>query len=99
MSAASKSEKILSLIKSALPLLRAEITKAESGTEAVDSLSALAFIKARLEEIESAIRSGNERKDDRYKGSMARLVVDTWPMNDPLGSKISEIDYEFYRLK
>lgn len=99
MSSTTRHEKILSLIEAALPLLQTEITKAENGLEAVDSLLSLKFIKARLEDMEQMIRSGSVQKDERYKGSMRRLAVDTWPSNDPLGSKITEIEYEFYRLK
>ena len=95
----ARHEKTLSLIEAALPLLQVEIAKAEDGVEAIDSLRSLRFLKARLIDMEQMIRLGLVQKDERYKGSMGRLVVDTWPMNDPLGSKITEIEYEFYRLK
>lgn len=95
----TKHQKILSLIETALPLLQVEIEKAENGIEAVDSLRSLRFIKSRLEDMALILRSESVQKDERYRGSMGRLVVDTWPLNDPLGSKITEIEYEFYRLK
>ena len=98
MSTTSRHEKILSLIAMAFPLLEDQLAKADNGIEAVDSLRSLNFIRARLKEIEQMIRSGSILKEERYKGSMGRLVVDTWPLNDPLGSKITEIEYEFYRL-
>ena len=99
MNSTTRHDRILSLIEAALPLLRAELEKAENGVEAVDSLRSLRFIKARLGDMEQMIRSDSVQKDERYKGSMSRFVVDTWPLNDPLGSKITEIEYEFYRLK
>lgn len=95
----TKHQRILSLIEAALPLLQMEIAKAENGSEAIDSLGSLRFIKARLEEMERMLRTESIQKDERYRGSMGRLVVDTWPLNDPLGSKITEIEYQFYRLK
>jgi hypothetical protein len=95
----TKHQKVLSLLETALPLLQVEIQKAENGVEAVDSLRSLRFIKARLEDMALMLRSESVQKDERYRGSMGRLVVDTWPLNDPLGSKITEIEYEFYRLK
>lgn len=89
--------KILSLIDAAYPLLHIEIDKADQGNPAVDSLRSLLFIKGRLDAIAEMIRTGSILKDERYRGSMAHLVVDTWPLNHPLGAKISEIEYEFYR--
>lgn len=94
----AKHHKVLSLIGTALPLLQVEIEKAENGIEAVDSLRSLRFIKARLDNMALMLRSESVHKDERYRGSMGHLVVDTWPLNDPLGSKITEIEYEFYRL-
>lgn len=99
MNRTTRHEKTLALIEAALPLLQVEIAKAEDGAEAIDSLRSLKFIKARLKDMEQMIRLGLVQKDERYKGSMGRLVVDAWPVNDPLGLKITEIEYEFYRLK
>ena len=90
-------EKILSLIEAVSPLLQSEISKANQGNSSVDSLRSLLFIKGRLDAIAEMIRIGSIQKDERYRGSMAHLVVDTWPLNHPLGAKISEIEYEFYR--
>ena len=95
MNSSSKLAKILSLIEAAEPLLQIEI---EKGALAVDSERSLLFIKTRLEEMRRMLRSQTVIKDERYKGSMGRLVVDTWPLNHPLGSKLTEIEYEFYRL-
>lgn len=99
MIGSTEHQKILLLIETALPLLQVEIGKAEKGIGAVDSLRSLGFIKARLEDMELMLRSGSVQKDERYRGSMGHLVVDTWPLNDPLGSKITGIEYEFYRIK
>lgn len=95
MNTPSKQSQILSLIEAAEPLLQIEIQK---GTEAVDSERSLLFIRSRLEEMARMLRAQTVVKDERYKGSMGRLVVDTWPLNHPLGSKITAIEYEFYRL-
>jgi hypothetical protein len=91
----SKHEKILSLIEAVEPLIQLEI---EKGDQAVDSVRSLSFIKSRLGEMARMLRAKTVVKDERYKGSMGRLVVDTWPINHPLGSKITAIEYEFYRL-
>ena len=99
MSNSTKHDIILSLIRDALPLLQAEIAKIENGTRAIDCLRSLKIIKARLEDMEKMIRSGSVQKDEYYRGLMGRFVVDGWPLNHPLGSKITEIEYEFYRLK
>ena len=99
MTSIDKHNKILFLIETVLPVLETEIAKAESGSEAIDSLRSLKFIRDRLEDIGQMIRSGVIQKDECYRGSMGRLVVDTWPLNHPLGSKITEIEYEFYRPK
>jgi len=95
MISSSKHDKILSLIEAAEPLLQIEI---EKGAEAVDSERSLSFIKSRLGEMARMLRAKTVVKDERYKGSMGRLVVDTWPLNHPLGTKITAIEYEFYRL-
>ncbi|MDR1190257.1 MAG: hypothetical protein LBK60_01155 [Verrucomicrobiales bacterium] len=99
MSNATKHDKILLQIEAALPLLQLEIAKAENGIKAVDSLRSLKFIKNRLEDMKQMIWSDLIQKDERYRGSMGHLVIDTWPLRDPLGSKITEIEYAFYRLK
>ena len=101
MGGTTRQERILLLIEAARPLLQIELEKARdgNGATAVDSLRSLEFIKARLDDMEQMIRSDSVQKDERYKGSMGHLVVDAWPLNDPLGSKITEIEYEFYRLK
>jgi len=95
MSTLSKHAKILTLIEEAEPLLLAEI---EKGSESVDSERSLSFIRSRLNEISRMIRAQSVIKDERYKGSMGRLVVDTWPLRHPLRSKLTAIEYEFYRL-
>ena len=95
MNTLSKHAKILTLIEEAEPLLLAEIEKRAT---AVDSERSLLFMRSRLNELERMIRTRTVIKDERYKGSMGRIVVDTWPLNHPLGSKITAIEYEFYRL-
>ncbi len=78
--------------------IRAEIEKALEGQEAVDSLRNLQFIKSRLEEISRMLRQGTVVKDARLKGSMGRLVVDTWALKHPLGEDICQIECEFDRI-
>lgn len=97
MNPSSKCDRVLSLIESALPLLQIEL---ENGAEAVDSERALTFIKARLDDMASMLQAKmGVQNGGQHKGSMGHIVVDTWPLNHPLGSKIIEIEYEFYRLK
>ncbi len=96
MNPSSKYDHVLALLEDALPLLQIEL---EKGSEAVDSIKSLAFMKARLEDMAGMIRAKAVQKEERYRGSMGNMVVDTWPRNHSLGSNIAEIEYEFYRLK
>ena len=86
-------------IDTAVVGVEAEIKKANDGLEAVDGLRQLQFIKSKLEELKAILNRGESEAIPRSKPGIARLVVDTWPLNDPLGEQICEIEYEYMRLK
>ncbi len=98
MNTPTRQERLLASVETTLPLVKAEMDKAQEGKEAIDSLRSLTFIVGRLQEIAQMLRAGAICKDERYKGSMGHIIVDTWPLNDSLGASISRIEYEFYRI-
>ena len=95
----TKYEALAGSAEAAANAVQAEIEKAQQGLESVDSLRNLLFIKSRLEEISKILRGNEVFKDDRFKRSMGRIIVDTWPLRHSLGESISQIEYEFERLK
>ncbi|MBI4658414.1 MAG: hypothetical protein HY735_06145 [Verrucomicrobia bacterium] len=94
-----KRNRLLKQIREALIGIRREIQKAERGEESLDGLQQLIFIESKLAEMEQALDREDWSAAERTKPGMARLVVDTWPMQDALGTLITEIEYEYERLK
>jgi hypothetical protein len=91
--------KLLEMIQEARGNLSYELAKANKGEEAVDGLQQLLFIDRKLEELAEILGAENWREHPRPKPGMARLVIDTWPLKDPLGNLITEIEYAYGRLK
>jgi hypothetical protein len=94
-----KRVKLLGMIHEARRCLSVEIAKANRGEDALDGLQQLLFIDGKLEELARILGAGNWREHPRSKPGMAHLVVDTWPLKDPLGNLITEIEYAYARLK
>ena len=93
----TKKNKLSALVKDALIGIQAEINKAHHGAETVDGLQQLQFIESQLKQIETSL---NEKTwENIEKPGIARLVIDTWPINNSLGEKICQIEYDFGRLK
>jgi hypothetical protein len=78
--------------------LSGELAKASKGEDALDGLQQLLFIDRKLEELAEILGAENWHEHPRSKPGMARLVVDTWPLKDPLGDLITEIEYAYGRL-
>ncbi|MHB1305796.1 MAG: hypothetical protein ACYDC1_09845 [Limisphaerales bacterium] len=94
-----KRDLLLQRIGEALVGIRQEIAKSESGKEALDGSRQLMFMESKLIEMTQVLQQEDWRCIQRTKPGMARLVVDTWPMHEPLGDLISEIEYSYGRLK
>jgi hypothetical protein len=75
-----------------------ELQKAQKGQDAIDSLRNLTVIASRLAEIVTMLRQGCVSCDDGARGTIGRLVVDTWPLRHPLGERLIEVEYDFERL-
>ena len=94
-----KRDNLLKMIADALRGVRAEIEKANRGEEALDGLHQLTFMAAKLGELNEVLQRENWREVPKDKPGMARIVVDTWPLKDPLGDLIAEIEYAYQRLR
>jgi hypothetical protein len=92
-------QNIAALVDAALEMLVPELEKAATGESAIDIPSSLAFIRDRLNQIKADLDQGRPADDPRFDGSMSHLVIDTWPLNAPLGGAISQIEYLLYRAK
>lgn len=79
--------------------IRREIEKAKAGAEALDSLRQLLFIEAKLLEMQQILQRDDWRSCPMSKPGIARLVVDSWPLDNALGNLLVEIEYEYGRLK
>ncbi len=99
MSTSSKHAKLLESIESVVPQVQTEIAKAERGAEALDGLKQLQFILAKLTDMKAVLHREDWQSKSRPKSGLARLIVDTSPLNHPLGVEICEIEYDFERLK
>jgi hypothetical protein len=90
--------RLLTSIDVAIAGIETEIKKATHGLEAVDGLPQLTIIRSKLRELGAILIDDDWKSIPKSKPGMARLVVDTWPLSDPLGERISEIEYEYERL-
>lgn len=88
----------IALIYSAIDGIDSEILKAKNNSEAVDGLTQLQFIKSKLEYLKDELNQNNTKTKSHEKLGLARFVVDTWPLNHPLGDQICEIEYQYDRL-
>lgn len=95
----TKRDKLLSIIAKAIEGIREEILKVDQGEQALDGIEQLQFIKSRLSEMEKSLLQENWKATERKKPGIARVVVDTWPIDNRLGDLISQAEYEFIRLK
>ena len=94
-----KKEHIIKLINEALKWLEIEISKSSNGLDAIDELEHLEFIKTSLTTTKINIRQNDTETITRYHPNVARIVIDTWPMNNQLGNQICEIEYLYEKLK
>ena len=90
--------RLLTSIDAAIAGIETEIRKAAHGLEAVDGLPQLTLIRSKLGELRAILIKDDWKSIPKSKPGMARLVIDTWPLDDPLGERISEIEYEYERL-
>ena len=94
-----KKEHIIKLINEALKWLEIEISKSSNGLDAIDELEHLEFIKNSLTTTKINIRQNDTETIVRYNPNIARIVIDTWPMDNQLGNQICEIEYLYEKLK
>lgn len=90
---------LIKLINEALKELEIEISKSSNGLDAIDELEHLEFIKNSLTTTKINIRQNNTETIVRYNPNVARIVIDTWPMDNQLGNQICEIEYLYEKLK
>ena len=94
-----KKNHIIKLINEALKEIEIEISKSSNGLDAIDELEHLEFIKTSLTTTKINIRQNDTETITRYHPNVARIVIDTWPMNNQLGNQICEIEYLYEKLK
>ena len=94
-----KRDRLAKMIGEGLTGIRLEIEKAKTGAEALDGLRQLLFMESKLVEMEQVLGREDWRSGPKSKPGIARMVVDTWPMHDQLGNLLSQIEYEYDRLK
>jgi len=92
-----KKNKLLGLITEAIDGIQEEIKKANQGLETLNELDHLQFILFTLKKMKYNLIDDNLKVSD-FKPTIARFVIDTWPLTDPLGNKICQIEYEYERL-
>jgi len=90
--------RLIGMIDEALIGVRREIEKVKSGAQALDGLEQLLFIESKLSEMKQILGREDWQSYPRSKPGIARMVVDTWPMRDPRGNLLSQIEYEYHRL-
>ncbi|MDE3046671.1 MAG: hypothetical protein KGJ02_08560 [Verrucomicrobiota bacterium] len=95
----NKRDQLLRLIAKALDEIQKEIEKANRGLETLDELEHLECIQSALAEMNSNLNQNNGQKIQRFQPNIARIVIDTWPLNNPLGDLICQIEYEYKKLK
>lgn len=93
----SRIDRLTALIDGALADIESEIEKSRSGRRAIDTLDNLEFISSRLRDMRSDASDSHGTRDMTYKGSIARMAIDGWPILSGLRRKISQIDYLYYR--
>ena len=94
-----KHARLLASIDSAIIKIGEEIKKSKEGEEALDELPQLQFIESKLRELRTILSREGWQSLPRPEPGMARIVIDTWPLGDPLRKKICEIECEYERLK
>ena len=94
----NKKNELLELICKCLEGIEDEIKKSGRGEAALDDLVRLQFIKSGLSEMQSRLIQENLPEDSAIEPNIARIVIDSWPINDPLGEQICQIEYRYKRL-
>jgi hypothetical protein len=85
-------------VNSAIDEIETEIQKANRGMEAIDGLKQLHFIKSKLQELKSILPQAKWQNIPKFELEIARLIVDSWPLDNLLGRKICDIEYEYERM-
>lgn len=93
-----KKNELLNLIYKCLDGIEDEIKKIERGEEALDDFVRLEFIKSVLREMQSSLVLENLSETSAIEPNIARIVIDSWPINHPLGEQICQIEYRYKRL-
>src|SRR6266496_418270 len=96
-SGTEKRDRLVKMIEDGLAGIRREIGKEKAGVEALDGLRQLLFMEAKLAEMQQVLHREDWRSHPKAKPGIARMVVDTWPIHDPLGNLLSQIEYEYER--
>jgi hypothetical protein len=92
-------DQLLKSIAMALGEIEKEIGKASLGLQALDGPRQLQFIRSRLCEMQSILSRDDWGDIPKSKPDIARLVIDTWPLRDPLRDRLCQIEYDYLRLK
>lgn len=89
-----KKSKLIKIVNEVLDDVFKEIDKNKQGNPAYERQHLL-FIQSVLVEILNVLETNNLNQIITIKPDIARIVIDTWPLNDVLGDKICLIEYEF----
>lgn len=93
----TKRERLLGLITKAITGTETELEKIANGKEAVDGLNQLKFILSKLCSMKEVLEKDEWNPATAEKPGISRLVIDTWPLKDPLGELIADIEYQYCR--
>ena len=94
----NKKEKLITNIMDAIDEVRIEIDKFNRGL-GLDALPQLKFIESSLEEANRFLVLRNFAYTIRPKMNIARLVIDTWPLDSELRHKLCQIEHEYEHMK
>ncbi|ADB18355.1 hypothetical protein Psta_3697 [Pirellula staleyi DSM 6068] len=95
MSTNQQVERVRSLLQEARSGVHAELAKCEAGQPAIDIERNLRWIASSLDEMIAAL----DRSERQPVPGLWHVVSDTWPHDDPLGSKIIDAEYSYERLR
>ncbi|MFA5906429.1 MAG: hypothetical protein WC836_21050 [Desulfobacula sp.] len=94
-----KNKHLIKLIDESLKGIEIEISKSLNGLYAIDALLHLQFIKTALTNMKINLNQNNTEMIAMYNPNIARIVIDTWPIDNPLGNQICEIEYLYKKLR
>lgn len=94
-----KEKCLIKLINETLEKIEIEILKSLDGLDPIDDFQHLKFIQLSLTNMKINIKKNNSEIIINFQPNIARIVIDTWPLDSHLGNQICEIEYLYEKFK